>query len=80
MHQLNSKNNRPGLLFQTIFCFLSSVSTNGKDVRGLKLSFHAIPAKITRKVFSLVLSGEICLIYIFFITLKEHFKCVWAKA
>ena len=72
MHQLNSKNNRPGLLFQTIFCFLSSVSTNGKDVFGLKLSFDAMPAKITRKVFSLVLSDEICLIYIFFITLKEH--------
>ena len=68
-----SKNNGPGLLFQTIFCFLSSVSRNGKDVCGLKLSFDAMPAKITRKVFSLVISDQICLIYIFFITLKEHF-------
>ena len=44
LHQLNSKNDGPGLLFQTIFYrhgnrFLSSVSTNGKAVRGLKLSF-----------------------------------------
>ena len=73
LHQLNSKNNGPGLFFQTTFCFLSSVSTNGKDVCGLKLSFDAMPAKITRKVFSLVLSDELCLIFIFFITLKEHF-------
>ena len=60
--QLNSKNNRPGLLFQTIFCFLSSVSTNGKDVFGSKLSFDVMPAKNTRKVFALVLCDEICLI------------------
>ena len=53
--------------------FLSSVSTNGKDVCGLKVSLDAMSAKITRKVFSLVLFDEICLIYIFFITLKEHF-------
>ena len=75
LHQLNSINNGPGLLFQTIFCFLSSVSRNGKDVRGLKLSFDAIPAKITREVFSLVLSDEICLIYIFF-KAKATFLCI----
>ena len=73
LHQLNSKNNGPGLLFQTAFYFLSSVSTNGKDVCGLKLSFDAMPAKIIRKVFSLVLSDELCLIFIIFITLKKHF-------
>ena len=75
LHQLNSKNNGPGLLFQTIFCFLSSVSRNDKDVRGLKLSFDAIPAKIIREVFSLVLSDEICLIYIFF-KAKGTFLCI----
>ena len=73
LHQLNSKNNGPGLLFQTAFYFLSSVSTNGKDVCGLKLSFDAMPAKKIRKVFSLVLSDELCLIFIIFITLKKHF-------
>ena len=76
--QLNSKNNRPGLLFQTTFCFLSSVSTIGKDVFGLKLSFDAMPAKITRKVLSLVLSDEICSIYIFLHHSKGAF-CVWLK-
>ena len=43
LHQLNSKREGPGLLFQTTYRhgnrFLSSVSTNGKAVRGLKLSF-----------------------------------------
>ena len=44
MDYVTLKNDGPGLLFQTIFYrhgnrFLSSVSTNGKDVRGLKLSF-----------------------------------------
>ena len=40
-HQLNSKQNGPVLLFMTIFrrsnCFLSSVTTDGKDGYGLKL-------------------------------------------
>ena len=40
-HQLNSKQNGPVLLCMTIFrrsnCFLSSVTTDGKDGYGLKL-------------------------------------------
>ena len=43
LQQLNSKNDGLDLLFQTIYRhgnrFLSSVSTNGKDVHRLKLSF-----------------------------------------
>ena len=44
MDYVTLKNDGPGLLFQTIFYrhgnrFLSSISTNGKDVGGLKLSF-----------------------------------------
>ena len=40
-YQLNSKQNGPVLLFMTILrhsnCFLSSVTTDGKDGYGLKL-------------------------------------------
>ena len=40
-HQLNSKNNDPVLLLETILrhsnCFLSSVATDDKDANGLKL-------------------------------------------
>ena len=53
LHQLNSKNNDPVLLFTRIFkhcnCFLSSVATDGKDGHVLKL-FITMSAKITKKI------------------------------
>ena len=47
VHQLNSKNNGPCLLFKTIFkhwsCFLSSVTKDDGDGDGLKLSVDFSP-------------------------------------
>ena len=87
-HQFNSKNSDPVLLFnwfKTVCrhwnCFLSSVATDGKDRRGLKLktpgptsSFNAIsgckipPRKLLWFKWFLM---KLC--YIFFTTLQEHF-------
>ena len=87
-HQFNSKNSNPVLLFnwfKTICrhwnCFLSSVATDGKNRRWLKLktpgptsSFNAIsgckipPRKLLWFKWFLM---KLC--YIFFTTLQEHF-------
>ena len=87
-HQFTSKNNNPVLLFnwfKTICrhwnCFLSSVATDGKNRRWLKLktpgptsSFNAIsgckipPRKLLWFKWFLM---KLC--YIFFTTLQEHF-------
>ena len=46
LHQLNSKNNDPGLLFKRIFmhlsCLLSSVATGGQDGHVLKLFYYHV--------------------------------------
>ena len=81
-----ASSNGPVLLFKTIFrrwnFYLSSVSTDGKDGHGLKLekfgptfsSFEAMAAKITRNVFSLVLSD------LYFLPNSTGAFCVWVKA
>ena len=74
LHPLNSKNNGPILLLKTICtfghwrCFLSYVSTDGKDSKSISFKNH--------QKFMMVSDPWLKLFDIFVITqLQEHFVC-----
>ena len=59
-------------LFPVISCYGQRGCTWIETWKSWPKKCNALPAKITLKIFMVVLSDEICLIQVFFITQKER--------